>query len=270
MHTTDFIKILDYQKETNIESTIIKHFDSKILFIIDNIEFETAESLKDFSKNLGKVVDFGDLSGNFFATQVVKKNAVDKKSYGGWYYLGTEGFGDWHYDGVASQDTYSHTCVYSHQLPGPNRGDTIFSFTNIALRDLSSTYKKLLDDLRITHVQRPIKNWPQEWFEKMSQHHDLAHVFKKTTRPIISSWHGLKGIYVSPSRAWNIEGMYEEESQGIIDFLSKHIVRDEYCYRHAWKPNQLVIWNNWLSLHYPVNDYDCNERELWRVCIDCQ
>jgi alpha-ketoglutarate-dependent taurine dioxygenase len=269
-HITDFIDVIEYSTPQEIQSRVIKNIGKKLLFVVNNINFDNINQLKDFSSKIGSVIKFGDLSGNFSDIQLVKKNPQDRKSYGGWYYLNTEGFGDWHYDGVASQDIYSHTCLYGHSLPGSHRGDTIFSFTNLALADLSKCYQNLLVDLKITHVQRPIKQWPQEWFERMFKYHDFDHLFKKTSRSLISQWHDFRGIYISPSRAWKIEDMHEEESQGIIDFLSRHIVRNEYCYRHAWKSNQLIIWNNWITLHYPVNDYECDQREMWRVCIDHQ
>jgi alpha-ketoglutarate-dependent taurine dioxygenase len=242
--------------------------DTYSLVIINDVKFNNEEDLEEFSKQFGQTVAFGDWQGNTSTIQKVKKKTVERKAIGGWYYLGTDGFGDWHLDGVSSNRFYSHSVLYSNQVPGNGSGDTVFAFTPLALADLSDTFVNMLREQQVVHLSRPLRIWPQEHFEREVQWLKFESIFESTSRPLICNYKGIEGIYVSPSRSLKIDGMYEEESRGILDFLSKHIVRDEYCYRHTWKPNQLAIWNNTLSLHYPVNDYIPEERELWRICIN--
>lgn len=265
-HRGHVANVYDCQDPAEIKTLLDLHS----LVIVNDINFSTENKFESFAHTLGKPVDFGDWQGNTTILQKVVKNPAERKSTGGWYYLGTEGFGDWHIDGVSSNRFYSHSVLYAHQIPNDGSGDTSFAFTPLALADLSDAYVAMLADKQVEHLSRPVRIWPQDDFEREVQWLKFDSIFEKTVRPLICEANGQRGIYVSPSRALRIEGMHEEESRSILDFLSKHIVRDEYCYRHTWKPNQLLIWNNTLSLHYPVNDYTPKEREMWRVCINDQ
>lgn len=240
------------------------------LIIINDINLDK-EQLEVFAGKVGSVTKFGDWNNaesRFSTVQVVKKNNSERKAIGGWYYLDTNGFGDWHIDGVSSNNLYSHSVLHSKKIPGDLSGDTIFSFSPLAIKDLSTNFVNVLKNLNIVHVSRPVKNWIQEHFEREMQYFSFDSVFEKTCRPLVSTFNNVNGLYVSPSRAVKINEWHEEESNGIIRFLSSHVTRDEYCYRHRWKTNQILIWNNILSLHYPVNDYISDERELWRVCVN--
>jgi alpha-ketoglutarate-dependent taurine dioxygenase len=45
--------------------------------------------------------------------------------------------------------------------------------------------------------------------------------------------------------------------------LFEHQERPEYVYAHAWRPGDMVIWDNRCTLHART-DFDASERRLLR------
>ena len=57
------------------------------------------------------------------------------------------------------------------------------------------------------------------------------------------------------------------ESQQILNQLYDLAKVPEYQYRHNWKNNTLVIWDNRSTQHYAVHDYFPKKRYMQRVTI---
>ena len=52
------------------------------------------------------------------------------------------------------------------------------------------------------------------------------------------------------------DGMTEEESKPLIDFLCRHATKPKYTYRHQWRANDILIWDNRCTMHAALGDYD--------------
>jgi len=74
---------------------------------------------------------------------------------------------------------------------------------------------------------------------------------------------GRKSLYVNRLMTWRILDMPEEESREILAFLFDHQERPEFVYEHAWRPGDLILWDNRSCLH-ARNDFDPNERRRLR------
>ena len=59
------------------------------------------------------------------------------------------------------------------------------------------------------------------------------------------------------------------ESAAILDFLADHATQPRFVYRHAWKPNDVVFWDNRTLMHYAIDDYDYenDRRHMHRTTI---
>ena len=60
---------------------------------------------------------------------------------------------------------------------------------------------------------------------------------------------GRKSIFVNPQLTKGIDGMDAEASAGLLGELYAHCQRPEFIYWHAWKPGDLVFWDNRCVLH---------------------
>ena len=63
------------------------------------------------------------------------------------------------------------------------------------------------------------------------------------------------------------EGMTEEESRGLLEFLYAHASRPEFVYRHRWSDGDVVMWDNRCLLHYAIHDYGDAERLMHRATV---
>ena len=56
-----------------------------------------------------------------------------------------------------------------------------------------------------------------------------------------------------------IDGLTEEESQPILNYLFKLSTVPENVYRHVWRNGDSVLWDNRCVMHIALADYDENE-----------
>ncbi len=52
------------------------------------------------------------------------------------------------------------------------------------------------------------------------------------------------------------DGLTEEESRPLIDYLVRHATRPEFVYRHQWRKNDIVAWDNRCTMHQALGDFD--------------
>ena len=79
---------------------------------------------------------------------------------------------------------------------------------------------------------------------------------------------GRKSLYFNPIRIEAIEGLEEAETIKLLDALIDHGTQTKYQYRHQWRLNDLVMWDNRCLLHKANGDYDHSRtRYLYRVML---
>jgi taurine dioxygenase len=76
---------------------------------------------------------------------------------------------------------------------------------------------------------------------------------------------GRKALYVNPLITAKIEGLSREESDALLEELFEFQNRREIIYEHAWRPGDLLMWDNWCSCHART-DFPAEERRLLRRC----
>ena len=60
-----------------------------------------------------------------------------------------------------------------------------------------------------------------------------------------------------------IEGLSEAETDDLIDELTGYIADPRIGYRHAWRPGDVIVWNN-ITLQHARTDFDPGERRTLR------
>ena len=74
---------------------------------------------------------------------------------------------------------------------------------------------------------------------------------------------GRKALYVNRLMTVRIEGLPAQESDELLDLLFDHQERREFIYEHAWRPGDLLMWDNRCTLHART-DFSPSERRLMR------
>jgi len=148
----------------------------------------------------------------------------------------------WHSDGSMTLIPTAASLLRGVELPQVG-GDTMFANMYLAYEALSEGMKKLIDGL--DGVYFGTKGGRFE--ERPPAHaHPLVKVHPETRR---------KSLYIG-EKVKQIAGMTAEESKPVLQFLCDHAARPQFCYRHQWRNDDLLVWDNRCTNHIAVGDYD--------------
>jgi taurine dioxygenase len=160
--------------------------------------------------------------------------------------------------------------LYAIETP-PNGGDTCFANQYLAYDTLSDGMKRMLEGLRAVHSDRKVAG-PQagrnahrstkvredaDWRETVSAH-PVVRTHPET---------GRKLLFVNHSYTVGFEGMTEEESRPLLDYLLEHGHRPEFTCRFRWHNGSVAFWDNRSVKHLAVHDAGPFRRLMRRVQI---
>ena len=138
-------------------------------------------------------------------------------------------------------------------------GDTLFANMTLAYNTLSDGMKKLIADLHGIQLAGTRKiNHAPTGLERLEEQ-------KKLNPPIaqpvvrVHPETGKKALYLG-DKVKRFDGMTEEESLPIIKYLNAHATRSEFLYRHQWRKNDIVVWDNRCTMHQALGDFDERQR----------
>ena len=92
---------------------------------------------------------------------------------------------------------------------------------------------------------------------------------RSVVHPIIGTHPGTgrKAIYINPIRIEEIVGMPEQKSLPLLDELFEHGTQQKFQYRHKWRADDVVIWDNRCLMHKANGGYPVTEvRYLTESC----
>lgn len=193
----------------------------------------------------------------------IVKTPADKKNFGG----------SWHTDQMFSPQPAMGTILYAKQVPSAG-GDTIFTNQYLAYESLSDGMKRMIADLKTVCVGDHFKGHggksrKEFYADKISMRvKDPGEVQTTSVHPLVRTHPetGRKLLYVG-GHVQGIEGMKEEESQPLIDYLMQHSTRPEFTCRFRWETGSLAFWDNRCVQHFAVNDYPAETRIMHRITI---
>ena len=138
-------------------------------------------------------------------------------------------------------------------------GDTMYANMYMAYDALSDGMKKLIADLHGIHLSgtRKIANSATGVPRADEQRRINPPVAQPVVR--VHPETGRKALYIG-EKVRRLDGMTEEESQPLISYLVKHATRPEFVYRHQWRKNDIVIWDNRCTMHQALGDFDETQR----------
>ncbi|KAF7973630.1 hypothetical protein HWV62_14820 [Athelia sp. TMB] len=167
----------------------------------------------------------------------------------------------------ANKTSWHSDVSYELQPPGttiffildqpPSGGDTLFLSQVEAYNRLSPEFKKRLEGLRAVHSavaqaensrQRggPVRREPVETEHPLVRQHPVT---------------GEKALYVNQGFTRHIVGYKVEESEYLLKFLYDHIAKgSDFQVRATYKPGTVVVWDNRLTCHSAVDDFESVQR----------
>lgn len=164
----------------------------------------------------------------------------------------------WHSDMSFTLEPSLGSLLRCHVCPEVG-GDTMFANMTLAYEALSDGMKKLIADLHGIQLAgtRKIANEATGIPRAEEQRKINPPIAQPVVR--VHPETGRKALYIG-QKVRRFDGMTEEESRPIIDFLVAHATRPEFVYRHQWRKDDLLIWDNRCTMHIALGDFDETQR----------
>jgi taurine dioxygenase len=171
---------------------------------------------------------------------------------------------DWHTDNSHLPVAAAATFLRAIELPEVG-GDTMFANMYHAYESLSDGMKKLLEPLHGVHMlTRAVydlstpESAAESWRRFPAAAHPAVRVHPES---------GRKALYVNGQVRF-FAGMTAAESRPLLHHLSARAVDSANVYRHRWRKNDLVMWDNRCLLHRALADYDRTQvRHMERTTV---
>ncbi len=175
----------------------------------------------------------------------------------------------WHSD-LTYTDSPSRGSLLLARVVPPELGMTGFI-------DTAAVYDALPDDLRAriegrsaVHSLGPI----QEALKSAARADDEmeggdAPTFEQVVHPLVHVHpeSGRKVLNVSPAFLQSIEGLAEAESRALIDELVAFATDDRFVYLHQWDEGDLIVWDNWRTMHLATGHKRKHARRMHRTTL---
>jgi taurine dioxygenase len=173
---------------------------------------------------------------------------------------------DWHTDDSYLATPAKATLLHSIELPSRG-GTTWFCNMQSVYEALPESTRRKIDGRRAGHGYdtRRARNRPsQRTDEEIAETPDVEHPLVRTHPDT-----GCKALYLNFNRLDRIVGLEREESDALLDELAAEARKPKHHHGHAWKPGDVVIWDNRATMHRVDVDYPVGEpRIMQRVLIE--
>lgn len=257
IHNVDVSQDLDQATIADIRQALLEH--CVIFFRNQRLD---SERHKAFTRRFGELY----IHPNYRGMQADPEIVVITREPGDKHIVGE----DWHADTTMVTAPPMGAILYAVEVP-PYGGDTLFANQYQAYESLSQGMQRLLGRLRAVHSDRTVAGpganrnahrstkvrEDQDWRETTSLHPVVV------THPET----GRKLLYVNRSYTQGFEGMSEEESRPLLEYLLEHGHRPEFTCRFRWEPGSIAFWDNRCCKHLAVHDAGPFRRLMRRTQI---
>ena len=159
---------------------------------------------------------------------------------------------NYHSDLTFFEEPPMGAALYAREVP-PHGGDTLFINMYLAYEALSDGMKSMLGKLEGVHVSADPDSY-SDGFKGMREKRNEGTGMAVHPAVITHPQTGRKALYTNTGYTKRFNNMTAEESQPILDFLAKHMVRPEFTCRFHWEPDSMVVWDNRVTMHYAIQD----------------
>ncbi|MGA5202516.1 TauD/TfdA dioxygenase family protein [Streptomyces variegatus] len=176
---------------------------------------------------------------------------------------------NWHTDVTFVLNPPQASTLRSITIP-PYGGETLIASSAAAYRNLPDPLRQLADTLWAEHTNDYDYAVPEEDVDEAqaARRAQFTSIKYRTVHPVVRvhPLTGERGLFIG-GFAQRIVGLSPGESRKILDLLQAYVTRPENVLRHRWSPNQLVLFDNRITQHYAVDNYDGLPRRLHRVTV---
>lgn len=172
----------------------------------------------------------------------------------------------WHSDLTYTTEPSRGSLLYALEVP-PVGGDTGFI-------DTVSVYEALPDELRSRIKGLKVAHSFGEMTERQvraagKDREMTAPSFGEAVHPIVHQ-HPVSGqpaLNISPMFARSVLGWSASESAALLDQLTAFATQERFTYFHHWSVGDLLVWDNWRTMHIATGHPKRYRRHMLRTTI---
>ena len=159
--------------------------------------------------------------------------------------------------------------LLAREIP-PSGGDTMFADMYAAYHALSPAMQAVLDPLRAVNSSAlaDVSRTREDRLRDTDPGGEDVREYE-AVHPVVRTHPetGRKALYVNVAHTARFEGMTDEESRPLLQFLFRLQIRPEFTCRFRWEVGSLALWDNRCVQHNPLNDYQGFTRMMHRITL---
>lgn len=172
----------------------------------------------------------------------------------------------WHMDGLTVPEQPPKATILSGRRISAKGGDTHFCSTYAAHASLPAERKAEIENLRVVHSLTPflsaiIDNPTEEELARWNSNPINEYTLVWTHRT------GRKSLVLG-STAHHIVGMELASGKALLAELTEWAAQPDFSYVHKWQTGDMVIWDNYGTLHRATPYSAESGREMHRTTLE--
>lgn len=166
---------------------------------------------------------------------------------------------DWHTHHPGEKNRWPFVWLYSER--GSKGSRTSWINQVLAYEDLSEDVKQKVNGITVLCGHKVGSFSPSKIF--------TDNVGGEPQKIVRNNIEGLTGLYFPFLQIFDIvEGATKDEWPDLYDYLKNHILQEKYIMHHDWEDGDLVISEQWLSIHKRWRFEKMDTRVLHRIALD--
>ena len=168
---------------------------------------------------------------------------------------------EWHCNRVSDPDRRPIVWLYAER--GTKGSKTSWLNNILSYHDLPDAFKDEIKNLKLNVGN--VQQFANYYYGKDYVPQDI-----KYYRPSLVHTNdlGVTGLFFSWNQVHFIEEMPPEKGRELIEILRKHCENSKYIYDHEWEDGDIVISDQWLSIHKRWEFEHMDKRVLHRLACD--
>lgn len=153
------------------------------------------------------------------------------------------------------------TMLYAMEVTDTG-GHTLFANMCEAWDTLPDDLRRAIDGRRVLHIYKYL---PAERVDLRDGIDGYDHCWQPAV--VTHPKSGRRALYVNELMTSLVDGCSETESRELLDALMDHVRSADVIYEHKWTKGDLVMWDNWCTMHARTDFPPDQTRMLRRYTI---
>jgi taurine dioxygenase len=166
---------------------------------------------------------------------------------------------DWHANQASNYER--DPLIWLYGVKGTQGSKTSWINNIESYKALPEDLKEEIKDIQITLGYKSGSYSPSKFF---IEHHSEDKPFNL----VHTNDAGYTGLYFPFLQVFGMKGIEQERYESLMERLKEVVLRPEFCYDHHWQDGDVVISEQWLSIHKRWAFDKMNERVLHRIAFN--